>query len=1120
MNARLEEVAGALRANWIAVRIALFSVLLLAASLSSTSVTAQQCPPPSSPPPICSFDSGFCGGTLQTCAGTIADWSTSSTNLDEIISGTVTQSSGASNVVGFDSYSYTFINLNDTVQDTYDLYAWPATFQVASTGTFNLQGGSLTAGFEVINGVLNQSGDTTNTLVSYGAGANSQGAVFHVHCSGTDNTSCGSVTSSEDAVGSVLVSGNAAQYNLSSGALTAPILQLDAGGTFNQTGGAVAILPYLTEDADQPRGDLSSALYVGLNTAGTYNLTAGSLQVGGYYTVGSSTTQSQASGNEYIGFGSASSGVFNQSGGTNQLGQYTSPSNPPAGSVSGTLYVGYMGNGTYNLSGGTVANILDTNEYVGYAQGSVGTMNQTGGSNGLDIGTVSSPEHTILQLYVGYMGQGNYILGVSNGSVSTPSLTAEVEYIGAAANNSAGQLIAGTGNFTQNSGANLASVELVVGFNGNTAGGSFGALNAQGIYTLNGGVLVATFEMIGDQSSGLFIQNGGTNSVSSLSIGSGNAQNSPIGVYDLTGGTLTNCCSLEEIGAGAGTTGFFAQSGGLNQTLEIVLGNSGSGTYTLSGGTLDVGTIYVGENGTGEFDQTGGTVNMSFTLQGQAAANVLEVGDNGTGTYNLGCSTCTGPAALNSGTENIGLTNGTSFVGTFNQYAGTTNTLGPNGSLNVAEDGQGVYNLYGGTLSSNYENIGQIHGTGIFNQTGGTNNVVASPSIASTGTLTVGANGTGTYNLSGSNTTVLNAVTEIIGTGTGTFNQSGGANNVSGTLTVGNGDVSSSSGFYNLSGGTLSAANEIIGNNLTATDALTQAFTQTGGTNTVSGTLTIGATSGLQNATGVYAFENGVLNAGNITVGSAAAFAINPGAGGAGATVTLNVTGTFTNNGLVDVFGTTVNFGPNFHDNGVLNLDPSLIGMGNFSIGANGVLETVVGDTFDVGGNFTNNFNVANASLASEWDVAGATLDFIGAGVHDISLADVLNADNLVWGNLELGTGASLMFLTGSQSLYVDSLGLNEFADICGGSVFYDENDTANSGLLAGGTDGAYSNSCGGTLTPFLGADIASSSGGTGGGTGEGGTTQAPEPSTWLLLLVALACLSIGRLAQRSQVHS
>jgi len=1102
---------GAVRVKHIVVLLG----FLLVVGSSSTVTRAQQCPATSTPPPICSFDKSFCTATLPTCSGPAADWSTSSTNSDNVITGTVTQTSGATTVLGQDSYTYTFINLDDSIQDTYDLYAWPSTFQVATTGTFNLQGGTLTAGFEVVNGVMNQSGDTTNTLVSYGEGPNGQGAVFHIHCSGTDNTSCGSVMSEEDAVGSLLVSGNAAQYNLSGGTITAPILQVDSGGTFNQTGGTVNILPNLSEDADQPKGTLSSALYVGVNGAGTYNLSSGALQVGGYYTSGSSTTQLQATGNEYIGYSAGSNGVFNQSGGTNQLGQYTNPSNPNAGSVAGNLYVGYLGSGTYNLSNGTVANVLDTNEYVGYGPGSAGTINQTGGTNGLDIGTVSSPESTILQLYVGYMGQGNYTLGVSGGSVLTPTLTADYEYIGTYGFDSAtSQQIAGTGNFVQNSGVNLVSDELIVGNQGNSAGGNFGALNSQGIYTLNGGELIAGDEIVGDQSSGLFIQNGGTNNVTSLLIGFGNAQYSPIGVYELNGGTLTNCCSAEQIGQGAGTNGFFAQSGGLNQTLEVVLGNSGTGTYALSGGTLDVGTMYVGDNGTGSFNQNGGTVNMLFTLQGFTSAGSLNVGTNGNGTYNLGCSTCTGPAALNSQIENIGLTTGTIFVGTFNQYAGTTNTIA--GGLNVAANGQGVYNLYGGTLTATYENIGQFGGTATFNQSGGTNNLAASSSPG-TGVLTVGANGTGTYSLSGPSATTLNAVTENVGysVGNGTFNQSGGVNNVSGTLTVGGGNVSTSSGFYNLSGGTLNATNEIIGNNFinsTTANAFAQAFTQTGGTNNISGTLTIGATSGSQNAAGAYALQNGSLTVGNITVGSAAGFAINRGGGGAGASVSLTVGGAFTNNGLVDVSGTTVKFGPNFVNNGTLHTDPSVISMGNFTIGAEGVLETVAGDGFNVAGNFINNFNIANTSLASEWDVSAATLDFTGTGAHDVSLADILNANNLVWGSLDLDAGGSITFLSGSEGLYVDSLdlagGLSAFADICDGSIFYDENDTDNSGLLAGGSQGTYTNSCGGSLIPFLGADIGSSGGGTG---GTGSPPSTPEPSTGLLLLAGLACFLMGR---------
>ena len=1112
-----------MRANRIALLVGLF----LAVGLSSTITKAQQCPPTSTPPPICSFDKSFCGATLSTCNGPAADWTTSSTNLDNVINGTVTQTSGATKVIGYDSHSFTFINLNDTIQDTYDLYAWPAAFEVAKTGTFNLQGGTLTAGFEVINGAMNQSGDTTNTLISYGVGANSQGAAFHLHCSGTDNVSCGSVVFAQDTVGSLLVSGSTAQYNLSGGTINAPILQVDSGGTFIQTGGTVAILPNLPEDANQPIGTLSSALYIGLDGAGTYNLSSGTLQAGGYYTSGSSAIQSQSTGKEYIGYSAGSTGVFNQSGGTNQLGQYSNPSKVFGGSVGGNLFVGYLGSGTYNLSGGMMANVLGTTEYVGWGPGSVGTINQTGGNNGFDIGTLQSPQATISTLYVGYLGQGHYTLGVPGGSALTPTLSANYEYIGSTGYNSANQLIAGTGRFVQNSGVNLAAIELIVGNQGNTSGANFGLLNPQGTYTLNGGELSTIDEVLGDQSVGYFVQNGGSNSTQSLLIGFGNAKYSPVGVYELNSGTLTVCCSSEGIGFGAGTNGLFSQSGGLNQTLEIVLGNSGSGTYSLSAGTLDVGTLTVGQSGTGLFNQTGGTVNMQFTLDGFTAAGSLDVGSNGNGTYNLGCSngsasTCLGAGILNAGNEYIGLTVGTALVGTFNQYAGTTNTLAAGRTLNVGEDGKGVYNLYGGTLAANYENIGEDAATGTFNQSGGKNAIVASSS-AGTGALNVGANGIGVYNLSGPSTginpTTLDAVTESVGygIGKGTFNQSGGINNVSGTLTVGGGDVGTSQGFYNLSGGVLNAKNEMIGNNFVTTSALTQGFVQTGGSNTVSGTVTIGASSGVQNALGLYGLENGTLTAGNITVGSAGIFALNPGAGGPGADVHLNVGGTLTNNGTIDVFGATLTnvqiHIANVVNNGTVNADPALFNVGNFTIGTNGVLKTVAGDGFDVSGNFTNNFKVANASLASQWNVADATLDFTGPNAHIVFLASNLSADNLVWGNLDLDAGGSLAFLAGSSSLYVDSLdltaGLGAFADICDGSIFYDKNDSANSGLLAGGRQGTYTNSCGGSLIPFLGADIGSS------GVGSGGTTSTPEPPAWLLLSIALGCLAIGTWIRR-----
>ncbi len=1129
-----------MRAN----RIVLWAGLVLAVALSSRITRAQQCPPSSTPPPICNFDKSFCAASSGfSCSGAQSSWSLSNTVEDDVITGTQTQTSGNITVLGQDSSTFTFIDGNDSIFDTFDLYAWPSTFEVANTGTFNLQGGTLTAGFEVINGVMNQSGSTTNTLVSYGLGPNSQGAAFHIHCSGTGNTSCQSVVSAEDSVGSLLVSGNTAQYNLSSGTISAPILEADSGGTFNQTGGTVNVLPYLSEDANQPAGTLSSGLYVGLNGTGTYNLSGGgTLQAGGFFTSGQSA--SQAAGNEYIGYNAGSNGVFNQSGGNNLLGQYSDPSNPFNGFTGGNLYVGYLGNGTYNLSGRILANVLGTNEYIGYGPGSVGTFNETAGFNGGVAGTSQPPDYTISQLYVGYMGHGNYTLGVPNGSPSNPELAADDEYIGTLGfDSTTSQQIAGTGNFIQDSGENFAADQLIVGNEGNLSGVNFGLLTPQGTYTLNGGQLSAGGEIIGDQSAGYFVQTGGSNTSPSLLIGFGNAQESPIGVYELSGGTLTVCCSSEEIGIGAGTNGLFIQSGGISQTLEIVLGiGGGTGTYSLSSGLLDVGLLSVGEDaqngGSGLFNQTGGTVNTVFMLNSNGtnftSEGTIQVGTEANGTYNLGCtngsaSTCVGAGTLISGSEEIGLTVNTSFTGTFNQYAGTSNTMAPgglgNGALTVGADGNGVYNMYGGTLSAEHEDIGTFGSagvTGTFNQSGGANSVVAPSSTPGYGDLNVGDNGNGTYNLSGSNATTLNAVTENVGlgVGNGTFNQSGGVNNVSGTFTLGGGDESTTLGFYDLSGGALNAANEIVGDNFTTSSVLTQAFLQTGGTNTVTGTLTIGASSFSQNAPGLYGLENGTLTAGNITVGSAGIFSINPGAAGPAADAHLNVGGTLTNNGTLDIFGATstniqATIG-NFVDNGTVNLDPVTLNVTNLTFGASSVVQTVAGDVFKVGGNFTNDFNIASTSLAAQWSLASATLDFTGTGTHDLFMASTLSANNFAWGSLVLDSGGSLAFTSGSAGFYVDSLdlsgGLGAFADICGGSIFYDENDSANSSLFGGGNQGSYTNSCGGSLVPFLGATISSSSGGTG--------APTPEPSTWLLLLTGLTCLLVGAWFRKFQVRS
>ena len=212
----------------------------------------------------------------------------------------------------------------------------------------------------------------------------------------------------------------------------------------------------------------------------------------------------------------------------------------------------------------------------------------------------------------------------------------------------------GTGTFTQNSGTNA----IIGGGKGNGAGqgsssvyqnvngglilgwtsgyqasnaylsspatGYFGS--AVGTYNLNGGILTGNYttsgvggeECVGIGGTGIFNQSGGTNVANAgLYVGvSGmpglmpNSGKTPNGVwggngqYNLVSGLLQVPDAIRGELIGSGAKGTFTQSGGINQTISIGLGNAnqtsgwtGSGTghnfywtpgvYNLEGGFLE-----------------------------------------------------------------------------------------------------------------------------------------------------------------------------------------------------------------------------------------------------------------------------------------------------------------------------------------------------------------------------------------------------------------------------------------------------------------------------------------------------------------------------------------------------
>ena len=215
--------------------------------------------------------------------------------------------------------------------------------------------------------------------------------------------------------------------------------------------------------------------------------------------------------------------------------------------------------------------------------------------------------------------------------------------------------------------------------------------------------------------------------------------------------------------------------------------SSGNGLYVFSGGALHAGSITIGTNGGSPYKASTGT----FTQQGGSAdlTSILYVGrdTNTHGSYNL-----------NNGTlASSGATVGASGTGNFTQ-AGGTHTAASLAIGDGSGSGTGTYTQSGGTLNVNGEfAVGRGKGTGNFVQSGGTVNAADSWGV----TVGSGTSSSGTYTLSGSGT--LNSKYESIGFfGTGVFTQTGGSNQVGDTLYLA--QAAAASGTYNLNGGSLS----------------------------------------------------------------------------------------------------------------------------------------------------------------------------------------------------------------------------------------------------------------------------------------------------------------------------
>jgi autotransporter-associated beta strand protein len=193
---------------------------------------------------------------------------------------------------------------------------------------------------------------------------------------------------------------------------------------------------------------------------------------------------------------------------------------------------------------------------------------------------------------------------------------------------------------------------------------------------MSSGSLHVNYQSVGATGTGMFTQNGGTNSIGSLNLGS---QPGCSGTYILSGtGQLS--ASAEYIGYS--DKGTFFQTGGTNTiTSALMLGyNSNvSGTYNLNGGKLILKSITKG-SGTAAFNFGGGTLQASNNLT--TTMPMTLTGDGGVANIDTAGYTATLSGVL-SGTSGLNkLGAGTLTLSALNTYSGDTIVNG--GTLEIA----------------------------------------------------------------------------------------------------------------------------------------------------------------------------------------------------------------------------------------------------------------------------------------------------------------------------------------------------------------------------------------------------------------------------------------------------
>ncbi len=662
--------------------------------------------------------------------------------------------------------------------------------------------------------------------------------------------------------------------------------------------------------------------------------------------------------------------------------------------------------------------------------------------------------------------------------------------------------------------------------------------NAGGIYTNGTNILPTTGAVI-------------INSGAGLNLG-GNAQ---------TVGTVSGAGDIQ-LSSGTLTTSFANANATFSGHIEGVVGSvikAGSGTFTVSGAVANTHAGLTSVNGgvmqlgkSNNINAVGGnvTVNNSGTLFWLANEQIPDTATltlNSGGTLNLngkaetvgsfidnGGATVTGGGSggiyISSGdlslTDNTVIATNVGLAGNVN-YTGSISAATISGNLTLTSAlAQHTFTINNAAAATDTLVSGNISGTGI-DKTGlgalkltGANSVVDSVTVnqgqldiaggltISSGALTVGGTDPGTLSISGSGVlTATGGNDAVLGlNGAAIVNQSGGTASFTNVLKMG--ANLGASATYNLSGGKLLVAGEIIGLGGAG------AFTQSGGTHSVTGgaSLVVGSLAG---SAGIYTLNGGVLDV----------------SGPAHIGYTGN--GTFTQSGGSATFNTGLTLGTNNGGTGYYNQSGGSVTViggrvrlgsvagssGSYTLSGTGSLNTT---SMDVGysgpGTFvqtggthtvTSDLVLANSLAPGLYTLSGGTLnaglEAIGGGpVWTNDATFVQSGGTNTAGTLTLGGSG------GSSGIYQLSGGSLVVTGNASIGVSSQTNALANSFTQTGGTASIGGNLALGTVSPSAGSFNISAGAASAGNIYVGGSSTTPAGNATLSISGSASVSTLG----------